>query len=169
LGGKASFSDLISYDEAIEIFNTSLEDLVEYAKNKKVILLIENNVCDSNAINKFHQSPYLLDSTSSILNFFSSQKSKDFGLLMDLAHLKVSSNSLDFNLEESLNLLKNFIQGYHFSDNDGLSDTNLQFDVNAWFWPFIKKDLDYYTIEVYTPDLICLHDQVALLKDKINA
>jgi len=47
------------------------------------------------------------------------------------------------------NLCDPWIKAYHFSDNDGLSDSNNLIDEDSWFWPHIKKDLDYYSIEVY--------------------
>ena len=72
-------------------------------------------------------------------------------LLVDVAHLKVSANSLNFECE-IFEKCDDLI-GYHLSDNDGLSDTNNIYDEDAWFWKFLKKNLDYYSIEVYNLDL----------------
>ena len=77
------------------------------------------------------------------------QTPKNVKFLLDVAHLKVSAHSLKFNPEQMMDECRTYIGGYHLSDNDGLSDTNESFSKNAWFWKYLKSDLDYYSIEVY--------------------
>ena len=63
-------------------------------------------------------------------------------MLIDVAHLKVSSNSLNFNPKVTfLEKLDEWIAAYHLSENDGTSDDNEKFREDSWFWPFLKKDL----------------------------
>ena len=35
------------------------------------------------------------------------------------------------------------------SDNNGKSDTNSSFSNNAWFWKYLNKNLNYFSVEVY--------------------
>ena len=70
-------------------------------------------------------------------------------LLIDVAHLKVSAKTLRFDPQMMLRKCKEYIGGYHLSDNDGMSDSNESFEANAWFWKYMKKDLEYISIEVY--------------------
>ena len=77
------------------------------------------------------------------------QVPKNVKLLLDVAHLKVSANSLNFNPVEMMEKCSDYIGGYHLSDNNGLSDTNESFLQDAWFWKYLKTDLEYYSIEVY--------------------
>jgi len=39
------------------------------------------------------------------------------------------------------------------SENNGFSDTNESFNKNSWFWKYLKKNLDYYSIEVYNTSI----------------
>ena len=88
-------------------------------------------------------------------------------LLVDFAHLKVSSNSLGFDAREFHEECRGWIKAYHFSDNNGLSDSNSIFTEDAWFWPLLKKDLDYYSIEVYGVEYEVLKNLIELIKSKI--
>ena len=88
-------------------------------------------------------------------------------MLIDVAHLKVSSNSLNFNPKVFLDHLDEWIAAYHLSENDGTSDDNEKFREDSWFWPFLKKDLDYYSIEVYNTTINELKDQKKLAEKMI--
>ena len=46
----------------------------------------------------------------------------------------------------------NRIGGYHLSENDGLKDSNEPFDNNSWFWKYINKKVNYFTLEVYNTE-----------------
>ena len=85
-------------------------------------------------------------------------------LLIDVAHLKVSANTLKFDPFEYLKVFKDYTKGYHLSDNNGLSDSNSQFLNDSWFWPHIRKDLNYYSIEVYNPNPEILLSQLQMAK-----
>lgn len=168
LGKKLRYSKLIDKKTALKYFIESLEEISTYSLSKNVSLMIENNVCNSNAIKNFSCSPYLLDSPSSIIDFFKVEVSRNFGLLLDVAHLKVSAKSLNFDLISAIKNINPFVHGYHLSDNDGLNDTNERFNNRAWYWDLISKDVDYYTVEVYSNRLDLLSDQVKLARDIIN-
>ena len=65
-------------------------------------------------------------------------------MLVDVAHLKVSAISI------LTNFFKKFIKWYLLtSKNECMKDTNNKIKFDSWFWPYLKKDLDYYSIEVY--------------------
>ena len=50
---------------------------------------------------------------------------KIYFFLVDVAHLKVSANTLNFDAREYLEIFKkDKIGGYHLSDNNGLVDSN---------------------------------------------
>ena len=90
------------------------------------------------------------------------------GLLIDVAHLKVSAQALKFDKIEFLNKSKLWVRGFHLSDNDGTKDSNEMINDNAWFWPVVKKKLDYYSIEVYNVDYKTLNQQKIEVEKKIN-
>ena len=110
----------------------------EYALQNNVKLLIENNVLTKNNLNRFEQNPLLMvdiEGTSAILE----KVSKNIGLLIDVAHLKVSKRTLDFDPSEFLKIFSLCTNAYHLSDNDGISDSNQPVTNKSWFWPYYKK------------------------------
>ena len=40
---------------------------------------------------------------------------------------------------------------------------------DSWFWPYLKKDLNYYSIEVYTDDFSVLKKQKLLLEKMLRS
>ena len=94
--------------------------------------------------------------------------SSSVNLLIDVAHLKVSSNSLEFDPAIFLNEVNSYIKAYHFSDNDGKSDSNESFNKDSWFWNYIKKDLDYYSIEVYDYSNNTIIPLIKMLKKQLG-
>ena len=65
----------------------------------------------------------------------------------------ISSNSLNLNPVDELIKCQEYVGGYHLSENNGFSDTNESFNKNSWFWKYLKKNLDYYSIEVYNTSI----------------
>jgi len=148
LGRKISKRKLISRDKGIDIFLKNLESISKKAKEFDVNIMVENNVLSKNNLNQFGQNPLLMcDHEESKLIMENSPD--NINLLVDVAHLKVSSSSLQFNPQHMFKSCDQFIRGYHLSDNNGLSDTNESFTSSAWFWNSLNKNLDYYSIEVY--------------------
>ena len=88
------------------------------------------------------------------------------GLLLDVAHLKVSSKTLNFNLNKSHESLKKHILAYHLSDNDFVVIINQL--IKKLVSQKTKKNLEYYTIEVYKNDLNILKQQIKLVENHIK-
>ena len=88
-------------------------------------------------------------------------------LLIDVAHLKVSSNSLNFDKIEFLNKCNHLADGHHLSDNDGLSDSNNKFDSKSWFWDHIDNKKDYYSLEVYNISNNEIIELINIVKNKL--
>ena len=87
-------------------------------------------------------------------------------MLIDVAHLKVSAESLNFDVRSFFNNCQGRIGGYHLSENDGFSDTNEKFNNNSWFWEYVDKKINYYTIEVYNEDVDILKKQRDIVEKK---
>jgi sugar phosphate isomerase/epimerase len=148
LGKPISVQKLYDRNDAKEKFIDSINSLGEYANSKNIKLLFENNVLSHDNKTKFGRNPLLCtspDETAEILE----KTHKNVNLLVDVAHLKVSARSLGFDPVEFFSHCESWIQGYHLSDNDGTQDSNESFDEKAWFWPYLKKSIDYICIEVY--------------------
>ena len=158
---------LISEDMAYKIFIRSTLILSKYAKKHNVCLLIENNVINKHNMSNFKENPLLLCSPKAMIFFFNKMPS-NVNLLLDVGHLKVSSNTLGFNLMNGYKLIKRYIKGYHLNENDGVNDLNLPFSENSWFVKILKKNLNYYSIEVDKKYLNNYTKMIKIIKKNIN-
>ena len=84
------------------------------------------------------------------------------------ADIDVSTNANDLAIHgyDAVSYLKQFksiTAAYHISDNNGLEDSNEPFSIDSWFVEHIRKDLNYYSLEIYVSDIKVLEDQYTLL------
>jgi len=164
LGKKFDLLKLQNRNECIKKFKKNVIKISEYAKSKNILILIENNVLTIKNFKLFKENPFLLSNPLEICNFFDNAPN-NVKLLMDVGHLKVSSVTENFSKIKALKDLSKFIGCYHLSENDGMSDSNKPFNKKAWFLKHLKKNLDYYTIEVYTKSINKLKKQYSLLRE----
>lgn len=166
LGRRLNSKVVIDRDEGLANFIKNVNYLAGYAESRKVKLLIENNVLSLENHNSFDVNPLLMVEGAETELIFS-QVSSNVALLIDVAHLKVSAHSLDFDGIEYIERFSGITEAYHLSDNDGTADTNNRFDENAWFFPHIKNDVSYYSIEVYNEGVKSLESQYELVENWI--
>ena len=95
---------------------------------------------------KYQNNPFLLTTRNDYENL---SKSINFNLLLDVAHLKVSSNTLGRNFKEDLNFLYDKTDYLHLSSNDSLEDTNNNILADSDLVEFLKsKNLKKKTIHI---------------------
>lgn len=118
-----------------------------------VTLYIENNVI-SNQNYKNYQgaNPLLLTSYSEFLDLRSLLQ---FNLLLDIAHLKVSAQTLGLKLKDELKNMLSVSDYIHISDNDGTRDSNHLLNKNEEVYDLLwenKRELagKDFTLEVYS-------------------
>ena len=102
--------------------------------------------------------------------FFSLKKKLDFKLLLDVAHLKVSSKSLGLDFDDQFDAMMQQTDYIHISDNDGLHDTNDMIKKNSNMANSLKKHnlmSKDITLEIYG-DLIESHRTYELLMELEN-
>ena len=166
LGKKIKPKKLYDKKNALGTFIKNLNILSNYAEDRGIELLIENNVLSKNNSQSFKSNPLLMTDISDCIEIMSSTPD-NINLLVDLAHLKVSSKSQSFSCKEYLKKADKWIRGYHMSDNNGLSDTNSKLTSDSWFWTELNKDIEFYTIEVYGLNIIEIKEQIDLVQKKI--
>ncbi len=92
-------------------------------------LYIENNVLSANNSRIFKgQNPVMLTdykSCEELKSFI------DFKLLLDVAHLNISANSLNIDFDKELSMMFPISDYIHISDNDGLHDQNRCLDSDS--------------------------------------
>ncbi len=162
---KLKNSLMIPKSICIENFYKNTKEISEILEKKGLKLLIENNVVNLAAFNTFGQNPFLCAHPDEILSILN--KTDIFvGLLLDLAHLKVSSKTLRFDFFKAVKKLQPITCAIHISDNDGYQDTNQAFEEKSDVLQALKffKNLDFITVEVYSNDLNKIKSQVNLVK-----
>ena len=65
--------------------------------------------------------------------------------------------------------LNKITKGYHLSDNNSIEDQNKTFTKKAWFYKYLRKDLNYYTIEAYTKNIKSLFHLKNNLEKYLNS
>jgi len=162
LGQAIKLNKLIKREVGLHNFMKNVNELSDFARVLNVDLLIENNVLSLANSQNFNDNPLLMVDEKETEYIFSHVAS-NVHLLVDVAHLKVSANSLKFDPKNYLRNFENAIKALHLSDNNGEADTNEGFSEDAWFFEHIKLDLDYYSIEVYEKDIDILQSQYELV------
>lgn len=160
---------IIPYDIAYSTFLESVVQINDYAKEKGVGLLIENNVVTSMHVDKGKKDAFLMVRCEEIKKLMNEINSSNFGLLVDVGHLKVSANALGYDRAEFLDEVKPYIRAFHLSDNDGKTDQNLQVRKDSWFLPYLNKFPDAVLIlEANDLSVDEIKQQLELLSHQLN-
>lgn len=148
IGNGLKKKELYDINLATKKMISSIKLFNEEAGNDLKIY-IENNVLSKSNYDKYHNNPLMLTTRSDYENL---SKNINFNLLLDVAHLKVSSNVLGRNFREDLDFLFDKTDYLHLSSNDSLEDTNNNILSDKNLVEFLKsKDLKKktLTLEVY--------------------
>lgn len=167
LGQKISKQILNPRKIALRYFIERASLLAEYADSKGVKLLVENNVLSHQNFVSFGENPLLMVDQLETRNIMD-QSHHNLGLLIDVAHLKVSANTLCFSAVDYLSEFYSFTDAYHLSDNSGLEDSNNEITKSSWFWPHIRKSAEYYSLEVYNKPADFLKSQIELIQEMLT-
>jgi len=161
IGKKLSRDDLFNKEESVERFCSAYRKIKKQANN--VSLFIENNVFSStNAKTYVGENPFMMTNFS---EYQSLRGIIDFNLLLDVAHLKVSVETLGLDWRAEFEKMMNVSDYIHISDNDGLHDLNLKLTKNSELISMLKQsnihtqDKDF-TLEVY--------DEMSIIKSSYD-
>ncbi len=139
LGNRLTHLTRYSLGEAEEIFIESLKILSDYARRKGVMLAIENNVLSYINLIEGQNRLLLGVRANEIIRYISKSGRDNIGVMLDVAHLKISAESLGFDPHEYIHSLASHIIGVHLSDNDGRTDTNSPVTGESWFWEPLRN------------------------------
>ena len=168
LGKRIPSRSLFDRDKCIEVFVSRVTRLAEIAAKAGISLMIENNVLSAKNAQEFSANPLLMCDPQECLEIMGLLPGS-VKQLIDVAHLKVSANSLNFDPASMFELCGDRIAGFHLSDNNGLEDSNKPFGELAWFWPHLKPEVDYYSVEVYGCTPGQLLQQANLVRSKLGS
>jgi len=167
IGKKIKYDEIIDRKIAINRFCKAMDILNDIAGDE-ITLYIENNVLSHTNANTFSgNNPFLLTCYDEYQEL---HQQMEFKLLLDVAHLKVSCNSLGLKLNDELDRLLPVTDYIHFSDNDGLHDQNIHFSKNnSLFQSLLKRNINnkIITLEVYS-GIYKLQDSYNTLCEELN-
>ena len=131
-------------------------------------LYIENNVFSStNAKTYENDNLFMLTNSSEYQEL---KNMINFNLLLDVAHLKVSSKTLELDFEEELSYMISQSDYIHISDNDALHDLNHKLQKDSNLVKLLKKqdlkDKDF-TLEIYD-DMDAIKETYKILQEVIE-
>lgn len=148
IGKKIRRNKLFDKEKSTQRFCEAFNKLKKI--EPKATLFIENNVFSStNAATYEGKNPFMM---TSFLEYKALKEKIDFCLLLDVAHLKVSSNSLGLNWENELTSMVAESNYIHISDNDGLHDLNNMVTKKSNFLSILSEQdnsIKDFTLEVY--------------------
>jgi len=137
-GKDISLIELSDRDKALKRFVEGIIQIKDKAGDTE--LYVENNVLSlSNAEIYKGQNPFMLTCSS---EYEELRTQIDFKLLLDIAHLRVSANSLGLNFRDELNKMFAISDYVHVSENDGAQDQNLCFSEGSDVLD-VLKDYDF--------------------------
>ena len=146
------------------------EDRIKFIKALRNTNPNKNGQCE---LSKVQNLDYLKKNTTLMadpkeIEYVMDRVPENVKLLLDVAHLKVSSNILKFDLIKVNEQIEKFVAAYHLSDNDGFNDTNDLITKESWFIKKLKQNALFYTIEVYKNNPNVLLQQYKLVKKILN-
>lgn len=148
IGNEISSQKISNKKESIRIFKEAQLYLNSFAKEKGIKLYFENNVISYFNHSNFNKvNPFMFTDNSNVDDVIL----KSSNILLDIAHLKVSCNTLNLDFPRDLTALANRTDYWHISDNDGYSDSNELLKIDSDLMNQIKhfdKSNKTITIEV---------------------
>ncbi|MFD2568086.1 TIM barrel protein [Pseudotenacibaculum haliotis] len=146
IGKEINKNVLFDKKLSFERFCKSYKELQSVSNVK---LYIENNVISYQNYTNFKENFFMLTNKEEYLEL---SEKIDFELLLDVAHLKVSCNSLNLDFEEELDFLMSKSNYIHISDNDSFADTNKAVHKDSHLYELLSKHSfkdKTVTLEVY--------------------
>jgi sugar phosphate isomerase/epimerase len=150
IGNPIALTKMNDPDRAMDRFCQGFQALQAIARSEGITLYLENNVLsEDNARNFQGKNPFMVTDKETYLAL---RQRMDFPLLLDVAHLRVSAQTLGLSFEEQMDYFMDKTDYIHVSDNDGKRDANFGFSADS---PILQTLSRYamrskiITIEVY--------------------
>ena len=130
----------INYKKAKINMYLALDDVIKYAKSRKISIAIETE----GSLNK--KKHLIMQRPDEYEEFMAKYSSSDIGMNLNIGHLNLAAKAFQFEREDFVDLIQNYIVAMELSENDGTEDQHLPLRENAWYWEII---LDPYFESVY--------------------
>lgn len=168
LGRVLKPKKIYNRDKCLKRFCNGFNNLKKFVADSGIELYLENNVISNINLKVFRGiNPFMMTNYEE----YKELKSRiDFKLLLDIAHLRVSCNSLRLNFEYELGKLIKVSDYLHLSGSDGNLDQNRNLSENSYLLTCLKKHSltnKILVLEIYV-SLEKIKESYFLLKEALN-
>lgn len=159
-----------SLGQAYNIFRGSVDALADYAREKGLRLLLENNVISEMNVVENRNELFLMCGIEDFMRFDQDFPQDNVGFLLDVGHLKVSANSLGYDKFKAIDFIADRVEAFHLHDNNGLDDQHFPFKEDAWFFDVLHlfKGKSDFIVEGKHLSLPQIKDQMTILVEKMG-
>jgi len=137
IGSEILKSGIFDRDKAIERFCLGYNNLTEMANKYDIELYIENNVVSFENYENFENKNVFM--LTNFDDFMVLKEKINFHLLLDVAHLFVSANTLKLNFNRELGKLLKYTRYIHLSDNNAVHDQHEFFEKDSQLLEKLKQ------------------------------
>jgi len=130
----------INYKKAKINMYLALDDVIKYAKSRKISIAIETE----GSLNK--KNHLIMQHPDEYEEFMKKYSPTDISINLNIGHLNLAAKAFQFKREDFVDLIKNYIIAMELSHNDGIEDQHLPLQQNGWYWSII---LDPYFKNIY--------------------
>ncbi|HLG03996.1 MAG TPA: GNAT family N-acetyltransferase [Bacteroidia bacterium] len=141
LGRQLSRVDSFDREMHWKLFTDAVKEILKQTQDLPTGFLLENNVLAEMNIYPDGSNPLLCVDAPEMLRFIHEINDARAGILLDTAHLKVSSRTMGFDLSAAAGNVLPHVRCIHHSDNDGKTDNNQPLNDAYWFLPFMREAL----------------------------
>ena len=136
---KFNLNNITEYQTSFNTFKESVLKINDYAEKKDVKVAIENNVLSKYNLVDGRNKLLLMCEAWEFEKLFQEIKLENLGILLDLGHLKVTSNILKFNANNFIEDLKSKIFLVHIHENNGEVDEHKCIKKGDWSLKVVQK------------------------------
>ena len=136
---KFDLNNITKYQTSFNTFKESVLKIANYARGKNIKVAIENNVLSKYNLVDGRNKLLLMCEAWEFKKLFQEIKLENLGILLDLGHLKISSNILKFNANNFIENLKNKIFLVHIHENNGEVDEHKCIKKGDWSLKVVQK------------------------------
>lgn len=130
---------ITNYDKGYNTYCDSIRELTDFAEEKNVKVLVENNIVYTQEFGDVSTFT-MLYTYQEFVNLFETIRSTNLGMLLDLAHLNVNAFRLHYDKYKFISHLKKYVAALHLSGNDGTIDSHANISKDSWMLDVIKND-----------------------------
>jgi len=166
IGKKISKDSLFDKQKAMQRFCDGFKEL--QALSGDVKLYVENNVFSSTNYKTYNSEQFFM--LCNHKDYSELKDMIDFNLLLDVAHLKVSSKTLGLDFEDELKKMLAVSDYVHISDNDALHDLNHKLQKDSSLVELLgQQNLKNknFTLEIYD-DMNAIKETYSILQEVIQ-